>query len=283
MTSVSGSGERILAILDLYSEEFPEWRPDDMMDALGYSRPTLYRYIKTLKEAGYLVASPQGTYSLGPKVTELDFLMRRADPLIALSRVHLTILAERCSGSAFVLKWYGNRLLCIASESATDNPRSSYPRGRPMPLGRGAGSRAIAAFLPVAERRALVDRQLSEFSTIGIGDTKEAVTRELRAVRQSGVAIAYGEVTPGLVGIAAPVLASDATPLGALCLSTEAATIDKTTISTLAADIKQRARDITQYLDAFRSEKNGSSEEDRMGKDRSSRHFNVNERVGNEA
>ncbi len=255
MTSVSGSGERILAILDLFSEERPEWRTDDMMEALGYSRPTLYRYVKTLKDAGYLTASSQASYALGPKVTELDFLMRRADPLIALSNPYLARLAERCSGSAFVLRWYGNRLLCIASVSVTDKPRSSYPRGRPMPLGRGAGSRAIAAFLPAAERRALVDRHFTEFTTIGIGDTKDAVTAELRRVRRAGVAIAYGEVTQGLVGIAAPILAGDAVPQGALCLSAEAAMIDESTNEDLAADIKQSAEEITRCLDDLLAER----------------------------
>lgn len=253
MTSVSGSGERILAILGLFSEERPEWRTDEMKAALGYSRPTLYRYIKTLKDAGYLVSLTQASYTLGPKVTELDFLMRRADPLISLSAAHLGPLAERCAGSAFVLRWYGSRLLCIASESGATTSRSSYPRGRPMPLGRGAGSRAIAAFLPAPDRRALVDTHFAEFATSGIGQTRQAVSEALRRVRRAGVAVAYGEVTPGLVGVAAPILAGEDAPVGALCLSTEADALDDAGVAALASDIKRRAGDISVRLGPVRA------------------------------
>lgn len=249
MTSVSGSGERILAILSLFSEARPEWRPDEMKAALGYSRPTLYRYIKTLKDAGYLVSLTQASYTLGPKVTELDFVMRRADPLISLAGEHLAPLAERCAGSAFILRWYGNRILCIASETGTETPRSSYPRGRPMPLGRGAGSRAIAAFLSAAERRDLVDRHFAEFATTGIGETRDAVAAELGRVRRAGVAIAHGEVTPGLVGVAAPILTGEDSPVGALCLSTDAAGVDDDLLAALASDIKRRAGAISDRLD----------------------------------
>lgn len=248
MTSVSGSGERLLAILGLFSEHRPEWLPDEMMAALGYSRPTLYRYLKTLKDAGYLVSLPQAGYTLGPRVTELDFLMRRSDPLIAAAAPHLSGIAARFPCSAFVLRFYGRRLLCIASEVSVPMPRSSYPRGRPMPLGKGAGSRAIAAFLPSRERSALVAEFLDEFLTSGIGPTREAVLAELKRVRRAGVAVARGEVTPGLVGVAAPILAGDGAPLGALCLSAEEAELRAESLSALRDAIRTRAGEISERL-----------------------------------
>ena len=66
MTSVSGSGERLLAILGLFSEDHSEWTPEDMMQALGFSRPTLYRYLQTLQDAGYPVSRPPSPWPLLP-------------------------------------------------------------------------------------------------------------------------------------------------------------------------------------------------------------------------
>jgi DNA-binding IclR family transcriptional regulator len=248
MTSVSGSGERLLAILGLFSEDQPEWSPEEMMQALGFSRPTLYRYLKTLKDAGYLVSLPQAGYTLGPRVTELDFLMRRSDPLIAAAEAHLKELALRFVGSAFVIRFYGQKMLCIASEVSATNPRSSYPRGRPMPLGKGAVSRAIVAFLPPRDRSLLVSEYLDAFVTSGIGPTKDAVMAELKQVRRDRVAIARGEVTPGLVGVAAPLLAGDGTAIGALCLSTEEALLNDTSLEALRTDIRNRADQISTAL-----------------------------------
>lgn len=249
MTSVSGSGERILAILDLFTEERAEWLPDEMMEALGYSRPTLYRYLKTLKDAGFLAALPGAGYTLGPRVTELDFLMRRADPLIAAGQDLLRGMAEDHAASVFLVRWYRRKLLCIASEDRAIEARSSYPRGRPMPLGRGAISRAIAAFLPAKERMRLIEAYLDEFTTLGIGTTIDDVLTELKQVRRDGVAVAWGEVTPGLVGVAAPILAADGTPIGAICLSRDARSTPDARLAQVKAAILEAAREITDRLD----------------------------------
>ncbi|MDU1691650.1 MAG: helix-turn-helix domain-containing protein, partial [Bradyrhizobium sp.] len=42
------SQDRLLAVLDLFSEQRPHWTPDELMRELGYTRPTLYRYLKSL-------------------------------------------------------------------------------------------------------------------------------------------------------------------------------------------------------------------------------------------
>ena len=249
MSSVSGSGERILAILDLFSEEHPAWTPDEMMETLGYSRPTLYRYLKTLRDAGYLASLPSSGYTLGPRVTELDFLMRRSDPLIEAGRDYLVHIAERHGAAVFIVRWYRRKLLCIASEDCSPEPRSSYPRGRPMPLGRGAISRAIAAFLPAKERTRLIEEYLDQFTTLGIGTTRDAVLDELKQVRREGVAVAWGEVTPGLVGVAAPILAQDSLPVAAICLSREARTVDEESLANLKRTILMASQVISDRLD----------------------------------
>jgi DNA-binding IclR family transcriptional regulator len=49
--------ERVLAVLEVFCEERLEWTPEDLMRELGYSRPTLYRYLKILKDAGFLMST----------------------------------------------------------------------------------------------------------------------------------------------------------------------------------------------------------------------------------
>jgi len=237
MSSVSGSGERILAILDLFSEERPHWSPEEIMATLGYSRPTLYRYLKTLKDSGYLISLPHAGFALGPRVTELDYLMTRADPMIEIGGPELTALADRFPGSAFLVRWYGRKLLCVASAVSVEAPKSSYPRGRPMPLGRGAISRAIAAFLPARDRRSLVQDYLAEFAGTGVGETMDEVLAALRDVRRDGYATAWGEVTPGVVAVAAPILLGDNNPQGALCLTSNEADVTPETLDRIREEV----------------------------------------------
>jgi DNA-binding IclR family transcriptional regulator len=218
-----------------------------MMQALGYARPTLYRYLRTLRDAGLLTVLPDSTVTLGPRVTELDFLMRRADPLIRSGEVQLRQLVHRHPGAALLVRWYGTKLLCVASVVSAGAPLSSYPRGRPMPLARGAISRAILAWLPRRTLEPLVADRLEEFAG-HVGSSVEEVLEKLRDVRCNGFAVGRGEVTPGVIGIAAPVFAAGSAPIAALCLTSDEAVMTEDRIEATARDICRRAATIGAEL-----------------------------------
>jgi DNA-binding IclR family transcriptional regulator len=215
----TNSLERVLAVLEVFSEERLEWMPEELMQELGYSRPTLYRYLKTLKDAGFLMSTRNSGVTLGPKIVEMDYLARRSDVLVLHGLPYLKELTGAYSCTAMLLRWYGNKILCVASESSTKNPVSSYPRGRPMPLGRGAIARSIMAFLPRPRLLPLIERNLDDLRSVGLGDSTQDVLKSLKKVRKAGFSVAYGEVTPGAVGIAAPILDDRRYPIASICVT----------------------------------------------------------------
>jgi len=219
MSVSSGSGERLFAILDLFTEDRLEWTPQEIMAELGYTRPTLYRYLRTLKDAGFLTSLPGRGFTLGPRVVELDFLVRRSDPVVDIGREQVQLLANRYPCSSLLVRYYGKKLLCVHSACSIPDPRSSYPRGRPMPLARGAISRAILANLPRRQQKPIIAEALEDFTEIEIGSTVEDILDSMRGIRRRGYSIAHGEVTPGVVGIAAPVFDSGRLPIAALCVT----------------------------------------------------------------
>src|SRR5688500_4577538 len=174
--------ERVLAVLEVFSEERLEWTPEDLMRELGYSRPTFYRYLKILKDAGFLMSTRNSGVTLGPKVVEMDYLTRRSDTLVLHGMPCLKELTTAHSCTAMILRWYGNKILCVVSESSTKNSISSYPRGRPMPLGRGAIARCIMAFLPPPRLLPLIEHNLADLRSVGLGDTAEEVLKSLKKV-----------------------------------------------------------------------------------------------------
>ena len=253
MTGTS-SANRILAILDVFTEDRLEWTPEELMAELGYSRPTIYRYLKSLKEAGLLTSTPDARFTLGPRVVELDFLLRKSDPLILAGQAQLEKLVGRYPCSALIVRWYRTKLLCVASECSIPNPLSSYPRGRPMQLARGAISRAIMAFLPHRQLEKTIAKNLGELSDIGLGHTVAEVMKSMRKVRKAGVAIGHGEVTPGVVGIAAPVLNAGNIPVAALSVTIAEHEVDPPRLEAIAADIVAAARNLSA---AASSDQNG--------------------------
>ncbi|HEY4204164.1 MAG TPA: IclR family transcriptional regulator [Xanthobacteraceae bacterium] len=233
--------KRILAVLEVFSEKHLEWTPEELLAELGYSRPTLYRYLKYLKEAGFLISTPGAGFTLGPKVVELDYLMRKADSLVLNGTPYLKGLTATYPCTALLVRWYGNKILCVASETSTVNPVSSYPRGRPMSLGRGAIPRSIMAFLPRARLMPLIAENLTDLRAVGLGATPDEIYARMRQVRRAGFAIAHGEVTPGAIGIAAPVLGDGKHPIASLCVTIAGHAVTGTQLDTIGERVRNDA------------------------------------------
>jgi DNA-binding IclR family transcriptional regulator len=241
----TNSHDRLLALLDLFSERRPLWTPDELMRELGYTRPTLYRYLKSLKAVGLLMSTRGGRFALGPRVVEMDYLSRRADPLVAAAAPHLARLTASHPCTSLIVRWYGDKMLCVASESSAPKPVSSYPRGRPMAMGRGAIARSIMAFLPKAQLMPLLERYADDLRQVGVGATPEEMLAAFRRIRRAGVAVAYGEVTPGAVGIAAPILDAGY-PMASLCVTIGGLQAPGELIDRIGAEVRQAARLIAE-------------------------------------
>ena len=246
--TVRNSLERVIALLDLFSEQRLEWSPDEMMDELGYSRPTLYRYLKTLKEAGFLTSMPSGGFTLGPRVVEMDFLMRRSDRLVAHAQPHLHKITAAYPCTALIVRWYGHKLLCVASECSSPDLQTSYPRGRPMPLARGAVSRAIIAFLPRRKLVPIVTANLDGLREAGLGEDLDTILDVFRHVRRTGYAVAHGEVTPGVIGIAAPLFDGGSGPIAALGVTIPADAAAEFETDGIGETVSRAAAEISGYL-----------------------------------
>ena len=237
----TNSQDRGLALLDVFSESRPLWTPDELMRELGYTRPTLYRYLKSLKDIGLLMSTRGGRFALGPRVVEMDYLSRRADPLVAAAAPHLARLTAARPCTALIVRWYGDKMLCVASQCSAPNPISSYPRGRPMAMGRGAIARSIMAFLPKSQLMPLIDRYADDLRQVGVGATPEEILAAFKRIRRAGVAVAFGEVTPGAAGIAAPVLDAGY-PIASLCVTIGSQQAGGELIDQIGMDVREAAR-----------------------------------------
>ncbi len=238
--------ERLLSVLEIFTEHRLEWTADEMMERLGYTRPTLYRYLKMLCDSGLLVSHPQSSYTLGPKIVELDYLLRLSDPLILSARPELEKLANRFRGTALLVRWYGDRMLCVDSVSSVEEQLSSYPRGRPMPLGRGAIARTILAHLPKMQAHPIVQYHLKEWIDLGLGKDADHVLAEIRRSRRCGYSVAFGEVTGGVVGTAAAVFGHTRIPLGAICVTMRVSDTNETILSDVSHEVLVSASQVSK-------------------------------------
>lgn len=213
------SHERMLSVLDLFDLEHPEWSFDAMYGRLGFSRSTLYRYLKTLTDAGFLTTFPGRGYTLGPRVIELDYQIVTTDPLIHVARPVMNELVAGFSGVSLLCRRYRQKVLCVHQETSTSQVRSTYERGKPRPLLLGAASLAILAHFSAYQLAKLHEEQAEEFELAGLGDSLPTVRDTLKRIRQRGWVHTQGQVTTGVTGIAAPIFDAKDEIIGSLSLT----------------------------------------------------------------
>ncbi len=203
MKESTSSPARMLAILDLYTLDHPEWTVEEIARTLGYPGSTAYRYVRELTKVGLLAKMPGATYVVGAKIIELEMLVRHADPLSRLARPFLQELAKQTGCTALLSNVYGKHLINVAYAEGMEPIDLTYLRGTPLPWFRGAPGKAALAFMPAAQSRALFEQ-----SCAGAFDDErwQALRRELKKIRAEGYCVSLGELDESIVGFGAPLM-----------------------------------------------------------------------------
>jgi DNA-binding IclR family transcriptional regulator len=176
-----------------------EIRADELATLLETPLSTIYRYLRTLTEFGFVDRHDAG-YRLGPRLHVLgdgptvsaEELIRAADPV-------LTDLAAMTGETAFVSRRIGLGAVILAERPSDQPVRVVAATGSPGPLHIGAVGLVLLAYAPAEIREAA----LADVPTSG------AIERMLAGVVDEGRAEDHGVTFPGAVTLAVPVLRDD--------------------------------------------------------------------------
>lgn len=172
-----------------------EARADELATALEMPVSTVYRYLRTLAEFGF-VDRRDGRFLLGPRlligsgsVVTSERLRRHAGPI-------LEDLVARTGETALVARRVGLAAIVLA-QAQPDRPlRAAFELESQLPLDRGAAGTVLLAHAP----RALVDEVAEGLDPGAAADLR----RSLRRVVGEGTAVS--SEPDGITLVAAPVL-----------------------------------------------------------------------------
>lgn len=248
MSSIS----RVLSILDFFNPVAATLTADDIIAKVGCSRPQGYRYIRELHSAGLLTRF-LGGYSLGPRIIELDFVIREGDPLLRASALRIRELRDRLACDVILAKMFGDRLIAIHHEHCDRSDFVGFGRGRPMPMFQGAGYKLILANLPSARQKRLFVQYPDAVKSSKLGQTWEEMRKDLRNIRRAGYALSLGELEVNNVGIAAPIFDEPGVPPTAMTLVVPRARFETSNHEMLIEIVMNAASDISHHLQQQRA------------------------------
>lgn len=203
--------ERTFSILELFTEERPEWSTTEIARNLALPIPTVHRILSALKRRAYLSQHQETKrFRLGVAALRLG---DRARAVVDLRSVALPVLRELSQDTGetallTVLTPARDRGVCLERVETSQPLRLSVQPGRQLPLHAGASQKALLAYLADVDADRVLAQPLERLCHATI--TEPAALRdELVRIRRRGWAGSYEETNVGVWGVAVPVLADN--------------------------------------------------------------------------
>jgi DNA-binding IclR family transcriptional regulator len=189
-------------------------RAETLSTALDIPLSTTYRLLRTLRAAGF-VADQRGEYVPGRRLTgrTVGWSLSRIATVAAPFLAHLS---AGTGETALLAARQGLHAVCVSQVESGHQIRLAFRIGQLLPLYAGASQRAILAFSSEQVQRAVLDAELRSFTPHT--PSRAELPRLLARTRAEGLATSRGELTPGSVSLAAPVL-HHGVAIGSLCVA----------------------------------------------------------------
>jgi len=242
------SFERMLGLLDLFTPSAPVRPVTDLVNYLGTSRSTSYRYIKALHAAGLIEAVANGRYVLGPRIVEFDRQIRMTDPLYKGGAQVVRPLKELTGHSALLCALYSDSVMCIREELAEGSPANLFSRGQRRPLFSGAASKIILPYLPPHRLRSIFQQHQRTIALAGLGTDWQGFRENLAAIRKDGYLISHGEFNPGVFGISAPVFNAEGLVVGSIGIAGSEERLDRKSLSAYCEAVVSASKKLSEIL-----------------------------------
>jgi DNA-binding IclR family transcriptional regulator len=194
------SGQRLLAVLDQFTAERPTHTVEQLSQAVGVPRSTVYRLVGLLRAHGLVEQAGDGRYQLGPKAIMIGYVARATVDLADLWRPGLQQLALASRETALVLRRIEDSAVCVDRIDCDHPVRLSFDIGRAMPLHTGAGAKVLLASSPAAIRDRYLDRRVP-------AGQRARLRAELGQIADQEWGESRAEVDPGIWAVGAPILA----------------------------------------------------------------------------
>jgi DNA-binding IclR family transcriptional regulator len=183
-----------------------EVRADELSASLDMPLSTVYRYLRTLGEFGF-VDRHGGQFRLGPRLFIGTGATVSSERLIGHADAAMRMLTDETGETAILVRRIGLASVCLHQVESDEVLRVAFEPGAMAPLYAGAPGRMLLAFAPTE----VLDEVLAEgLLPLTDGTPTEVGLREsLGRIVMTGMATSEGELIDGAIAMAVPLFRED--------------------------------------------------------------------------
>jgi DNA-binding IclR family transcriptional regulator len=244
--------ERAAAILRLLSGRSRRLGVADLAGELELPKGTVHGLLRTLQAVGFVEQDAEtGKYQLGPALLHMGSSYLDGNELRTRALNWSDSLAARTREAVRIGTLHESRVLIVHHVFRPDDSLQTLDVGSLLPAHATALGKALLAHHPYLADE-MAKPGLPAFTDATIVDP-ERLQRELERIRQRGWASEIGELSPGQVSVAAPVIDRTGMTVGAMAIfgPPERLLAARQPRGELVAHVRDAARAVSRELGAI--------------------------------
>lgn len=219
--SKSGSVEKALSILEVFSVSTPSLSLDDLAEKSGFPKPTAFRMLCSLEKFGYVkrvTLDGQMKFKLGMAFLEKSQIVTSDFDIRDYAKSPLLELRNKSRMSVQLAIRDGDHAIYIEQFESL-NPIRVYPQvGRRVPLYAAACPRVLLAYMPDEEQDYFLRNYEYTSFTSKTMTNYNFIKKELNDIIEKGYSLSTGELYEGTTAIAVPIFGRNQEILGAISI-----------------------------------------------------------------
>jgi DNA-binding IclR family transcriptional regulator len=243
-----GRATLVLAALSQNSKQ--GMRLTDLSRVTGLGKGTVHRILSGLSANGWIEQEEQsGSYFLGLQILSLAVAAANRFELAQRSAPIISRLADSTQDTVYLSLRSGYDAVCICRHEGSFPIKTiTLNVGDRRPLGIGAGSLALLAFLPSDEIEKILDANRVARQQYPIND--QQLRNMIKHAQEYGFTYNDERLVRGMSGIGIPVFRSDRMPIAAISVAAISSRLVGNRLNTVVTDAKEIAKSLEKDLSA---------------------------------
>ncbi|PLR79927.1 IclR family transcriptional regulator [Bacillus canaveralius] len=227
------------------NEDKEEWSATEVSRELDIPIQTVHRLLSSLSEYGFVFKNKETKkFRLGLTLMQLGLSIRDNSLVRNSALPIMEKLRKRTNESVYLTVPEGYEGVIIDGVEMDLLLKVAEPIGMRTPLCVGASKKAILAHLKRKTRQRIIHE------LIGLGKIKDVkrLESELKEIKESKIAISFGESTEGTVSIASPIFSWEDKVVASISVGGPKARFNQQQIKFFMCETKKAAIEISEEL-----------------------------------
>ncbi|WP_411034162.1 IclR family transcriptional regulator [Shinella sp. BYT-45] len=237
---------KALFLLDVIADLGRDIGLSDLARLSALDKATARRFLVELEKHGFVEQDGETRkYRLGAAPVRLARIRQARFPFVAVAAPFVKALADEAGETVHLSEFSGGRLATIHVEDSSQAHRVIVDVGAALPFHATASGLAFLAFLSPAEIDRALAGPLDRFCPQTVTDAG-AVRELLRETAERGFSISRQGFEMGVISAAAPIIAPNGRPVGALAVAAPTARADTARMLDIGPKIAAATRGIAE-------------------------------------